>query len=93
MHSDAETLDASPQHCHRLPVTVQDISFEGITLLSSRVLRRDSKISLDIQGRPRGTMPLPFVRVMQASMQADGTWLVDCEFVTRPTEEQIWDLL
>jgi len=76
-----------------LSVKIEDISPHGIKLALSCVIARGTEIAIDFKSKPRGILLTLLARVIHSSMDADGGWIVDCEFITRPTEAQIRALL
>jgi hypothetical protein len=73
--------------------TVHDFSATGIGLLVPAALPLGTTFVLTLQTAPqRLSPPLP-VRVMHATRQADGNWLLGCQFVRRLTEQDLQGLL
>jgi PilZ domain len=91
--ADRDTSYSFRNPFESLSVKIEDISAQGIKLALSCVIARGTEIAIDFKTKPRGTLLTLLARVIHSSMDADGGWIVDCEFITRPTEAQIRALL
>lgn len=72
---------------------VHDISAAGIGLVVERLIKPGTVLVVHLQTiDQRLTRPLP-MRVMHATAQPEGTWLVGCEFVRKLSNEDLQSLL
>jgi hypothetical protein len=72
---------------------VRDVSATGIGLCVKQPLKPGTVFVLTLQAdRQRLSRPLP-VRVMHATPQADGGWLLGCQFVRRLSDPDLQALL
>jgi c-di-GMP-binding flagellar brake protein YcgR len=77
----------------RLRARVRNISVDGIGLLLSDAIDRGTEIAIELQSLDPD-IPLTLVaRVVHATRESNGSWLVGCKFLTRPTEEHLLALL
>jgi hypothetical protein len=75
------------------PARVRDVSATGIGLLVGQPLKPGAVLVLTLQARDEQlSRPLP-VRVMHATPQAGGGWLVGCQFVRRLSAGDLQALL
>jgi hypothetical protein len=77
----------------RLRARMRNVSVDGIGLLLDDPLDPDTDLSIELQTLDPGIPLILFARVVHATMQADGSWIVGCKFLTRPTEEHLLALL
>jgi hypothetical protein len=71
---------------------IRDVSTTGIGLCVQEPLKPGTVFVLILQTPKRLSRPLP-VRVMHATRQEDGDWLVGCQFVRRLSEQDLQALL
>jgi hypothetical protein len=72
---------------------IHNISATGIGLTTTYRVKPGSVLVIHLQDKNHNlSRPLP-VRVMHATQQADGTWLLGCAFVRRVSEEDLQSLL
>jgi hypothetical protein len=68
------------------PVTIKDISLQGVGLVSNRRFEQGTVLILEL-----GTAPAPLVtalaRVVRLVRQADGSWLLGCALVNELAQE------
>jgi hypothetical protein len=70
--------------------TVNDISVNGISLSVDSALRPGMFLDLSLVGAGgEAVSPPMLVRVRRATPQADGSWLVGCNFVKKLTKEEL----
>jgi hypothetical protein len=76
-----------------LPAGVLNISATGVGLLLDEPLKPGTVLVISLQSAPgRLSRPLP-VRVMHATAQPGGGWLVGCQFVRRLSQQDMAALL
>lgn len=68
---------------------VVDFSVRGLGLLFHRRLEPGSVLAVELKGRRHGVSRILAVRVVHATAQADGNWLIGCELNTNLTEDEI----
>jgi hypothetical protein len=68
---------------------VQEISARGVGLALPRQLMPGTMLAVDLQGLLRFLT----VRVIRATPQAEGSWIVHCEFLSKPTDDELEVLL
>jgi hypothetical protein len=84
---------AGEEGAESLPAGVRDISASGIGLLLAEPLKPGTVLVISLQASAgRLSRPLP-VRVMHATAQPEGGWLVGCQFVRRLTAQDMAALL
>ncbi len=70
--------------------TVNDISVNGISLSVDSALRPGMFLDLSLANDDGEAFSQPMlVRVRRVTPQADGSWLVGCNFVKKLTEEEL----
>ena len=75
------------------PAHVENISTTGIGLRVREPLKPGTVLVIKLQSADhRLSRPLP-ARVMHATLQSDGSWLVGCQFVRKLSEEDMQALL
>ena len=77
----------------RLSGRMHDISRHGIALILGTSLREGSELLIDLKTKNPGICLTLLARVVRATPEDEGSWIVGCEFITTPTEEQIKALL
>jgi hypothetical protein len=84
---------AGEEGADSLPAGVRNVSATGIGLLLDEPLKAGTVLVLSLQGSSRRlSRPLP-VRVMHATAQPEGGWLVGCQFVRRLSGQDMAALL
>jgi hypothetical protein len=88
-------LDVPAALCHPVAKAIQDdfwsaakvhdVSGTGIGLILTHNLDTGQLLAVDLEGIPR----LLTARVIHATLQADRTWLVGCEFLTGLDGEEL----
>jgi hypothetical protein len=77
----------------RLRARVRNVSVDGIGLLLGDPIDPGTDLAIEMQTLDPG-IPLTLVaRVVHATLQEEGSWIVGCRFLTRPTEEHRLTLL
>ena len=77
----------------RLSGTMRDISRNGIALILGTSIREGTELVIDLKTRNPGICLTLLACVVHSTQDAEGNWIVGCEFITTPTEEQIKALL
>jgi c-di-GMP-binding flagellar brake protein YcgR len=77
----------------RLSGRLRDISINGVALILGGEIRPGTQLLIDLKTKNPGICLTLLARVIRASLEAEGTWIVGCEFITTPTEEQVQALL
>ncbi len=77
----------------RLWARVRTVSVQGIRLLLSTPIKPDTDLVIEIRTADSDISFTLVARVLNATMQEEGSWIVDCKFLTSPTEEQLLALL
>lgn len=72
---------------------VRDISSQGIGLLLARKLEPGTPLIVQIDGKADGALSGLEARVVHATAQAAGEWLVGCALVRGLSAEELQDLL
>jgi hypothetical protein len=73
----------------RLNGMTRDISKTGIALILGTSIREGLELVIDLKTKNPGICLTLLARVVHSTLEAEGTWVVGCEFITTPTEEQI----
>lgn len=76
-----------------LAAKVRDISTQGIGLLVGKQLISGAQVTIDIQDRNRGESRILQARVVHATLQPEGRWLVGCVFSTSLSAEELREIL
>lgn len=71
---------------------VVDFSERGLGLLFHRHLEPGTVLAIELKGRRHGVSRILSVRVVHATAQADGNWLIGCELNMSLTEDEIQSL-
>ena len=88
-----EASCSSPEPFERRCVTVRDISTQGIAFVLDTLISRGTEIAVELAaGKPGAPLTL-LAQVVYSTMQEDGDWIVGCDFLTKPREEQVRALL
>jgi PilZ domain len=83
---------ALPQ-CQRHWARVRNISTGGVGLLLDAPIEPGTDLVVEMKTMdPATSLTLP-ARVVHATMQEEGSWIVGCKFFTRPAEEELLALL
>ena len=69
--------------------TVNDISISGISLTLDSALRPGMFLDLSLASDDESYSEPMLVRVRRVKPQADGSWLVGCNFVKKLSKEQL----
>ena len=77
----------------RLSGQTRDISRDGVALILDTSIRVGTEVLIDLKTRNPGIALTLRARVVHATPEAEGSWVVGCEFISTPTEEQILALL
>jgi hypothetical protein len=77
----------------RLSGKARDISRGGVALILGARIRVGTEVLIDLKTRNPGIALTLRARVVHATPEAEGSWIVGCEFISMPTEEQILALL
>jgi hypothetical protein len=77
----------------RLSGRVRDISTQGVALLLGTSIREGTELIMDLKTRNPGICLTLRARVIHATLEAEGTWVIGGEFITVPSEEQLQALL
>ena len=77
----------------RLNGMTRNISRHGIALILGTSIREGIEVVIDLKTKNPGIRLTLLARVVRSIPDAEGTWMVGCEFITTPTEEQIQALL
>ena len=89
--TDASCSSLAP--FERLSGRVRDISTGGVALVLGASVRPGSDLLIDLKTKNPGICLTLHARVVHATLETEGSWVVGCEFITLPTEEQIRALL
>jgi|AP3Bu8745761321_1050154.scaffolds.fasta_scaffold05393_1 hypothetical protein len=77
----------------RLRARVRNVSVNGIGLLLDAPIEPGTVLLIQMKTMDPD-IPLTLVaRVVHATMQAEGSWIVGCKFLTKPTEEHLLALM
>jgi c-di-GMP-binding flagellar brake protein YcgR len=77
----------------RLSGQTRDVSQDGVALILDTSIRVGTELLIDLKTRNPGIALTLRARVVHATREAEGSWLVGCKFISTPTEEQILALL
>jgi c-di-GMP-binding flagellar brake protein YcgR len=77
----------------RLRARVRNVSREGIGLLLTAPIEPGTKLVIEMKTVDPATSHTLVASVVHATMQEEGSCLVGCKFLTRPTEEDLLALL
>src|SRR5205823_8668652 len=77
----------------RLSGCLRDISTHGLALVLGASVREGTELVVDLKTRNPGICLTLLARVVHTTPEDEGKWIIGCEFITRPTEEQIKALL
>src|SRR5207245_7184009 len=77
----------------RLNGRMRDISRTGIALVLGTTVREDTQLVIDLKTKNPGICLTLLARVVHSTPADEGSWIIGCEFITTPTEEQITALL
>jgi len=77
----------------RLFAQVRDISDIGIGLVLPVPIESSTYMVIEMKTTSSGISLTMLARVIHSTLQVDGSWIVGCQFVSSPTEEQIRSLL
>lgn len=72
---------------------MRDISRNGLALIVGASIREGTELVIDLKTRNPGICLTLLARVIRATQEVEGSWIVGCEFITTPTDEQIKALL
>ena len=72
---------------------IRDISGNGIGLLLSRRFEAGASLAIEIPEAARGQKHLLLARVVRATLQSDGNWLVGCTLMSPLAEDEVRLLL
>jgi hypothetical protein len=74
------------------PARIRDVSRTGIGLLVKETIKAGTVLVIKLQTRDQWlSRPLP-VRVMHATLQEDGDWLIGCQFVRALSNQDLHEL-
>ncbi len=77
----------------RLTGRARDISKTGIALILGTSVRDGTQLVIDLKTKNPGICLTLLARVVHSTPADEGSWVIGCEFITTPTEEQIMALL
>jgi hypothetical protein len=77
----------------RVSGKLRDISTHGTALVLGTSIREGTDLVIDLKTRNPGICLTLLARVIHATREEEGTWVIGCEFLTTPTEEQLHALL
>jgi hypothetical protein len=80
-------------HCAEAPLRVRDISATGIGLQVKQPLKPGTALVINLQTRQQQLSRPLAVRVMHATLLADGDWLLGCQFVRRLSDQDMQELV
>ncbi len=72
---------------------VRDISNSGVSLILNRHVKVGAFLAVELVSANQTSLPPLLVRVVHATAQLDGDWLIGCEFATELTEDELDNLL
>jgi hypothetical protein len=90
---DRETAGSPLSTSEGLWARVRTISQGGIRLLLGTSIQLGARLVIRMKTADSDSTLALTARVVGATMQLDGSWLVDCRFLNRLTEEQVLALL
>ena len=90
---DREVVYAPLLTRERLWARVRNISTHGIGLLLGTPIEAGTDLLIEFKTMDPTTSLSVVARVVHSTMQQEGSWIVGCRFITRPTEDQILALL
>jgi len=68
---------------------VVDFSVRGLGLLFHRPLEPGNVLAVELKGRRHGVSRILAVRVVHATRQSDGNYLIGCELNTNLSDDEI----
>jgi hypothetical protein len=71
---------------------VRDVSPAGIGLSMSRPFEPGAELIIELSVKAKGTLDLP-VRVIHATPDEKGLWIIGCRFIFQLTEEELQTLI
>jgi hypothetical protein len=77
----------------RLTGHLREVSTKGASLVLPSQVEPGTHLVLEIKTQAPGITLALLARVIHATQRSDTGWIVGCEFLTRPTEEQVSALL
>jgi hypothetical protein len=77
----------------RLWAQVRDISTNGIGLFLCAPLELGTELIIEMKSIDPSQSRILIARVVHATMQEEGRWIIGCKLLTKPTEEQVLALL
>lgn len=72
---------------------MRDISRTGIALALGTSIREGTELVIDLKTKNPGICLTLLARVIHSTPEDESSWVIGCEFITTPTEEQIKALL
>lgn len=73
--------------------TVHDLSCNGIGLKLNHAVEPGTLVRLGLFSRAANLWYMKMIRVIHATKQSDGSWLVGCVFLQKLTDQQLQELL
>jgi hypothetical protein len=77
----------------RLGADVRDLSVDGVGLVLPTTVEPDTELIIEMKTTARRIFLTLLARVVHCTLASENEWLVGCEFITKPTEEQLKALL
>jgi hypothetical protein len=77
----------------RWPARIRDISLRGVGLLLSRRFERGTILVIELQGTGKVCERMMIARVIHATPQESGDWIVGCEFINPLSDEDLKDMV
>jgi hypothetical protein len=93
LETTCQPIAARSDHDMAWPAKIRDMSLLGVGLVLSRRFERGAGLAIDIPETPSAPADTLLVRVVHATAQPDGKWLLGCTFVSPLSEDELERLL
>jgi hypothetical protein len=90
---DLEILYAPLWTSERRWARIRSVSVNGISLLVGAPIEPGTDLAIDMKIVDPGILLTLVARVVHATKQDEGSWIVGCKFLARPSEEHLLALL
>ena len=90
---DQEATYYALPHCRRRWARVRNISMGGIGLILDAPMEPSTALVIEMKTLDSATSLTLVARVVHATKQEEGSWIIGCKFLTRPREKDLLRLL